>query len=153
MPKVKSISEHIKQGTFRSDRHTATALQPIHEKLPEPSQMLKGTAKEIYYIETDFLNKNGLLNPAWLWQIEMMCINIAIAYDCLIELNDLKGSDLMVAIGAQPQFHPVLRLMWKSYGEAHKIACQLGITPISFTRFKMLEQQTEKNEFDEIEEM
>jgi len=150
--KRKPIEEHLKDGTFRADRHTTKALQPIHTQLPAPSDFLNDKAKEIYFIEVDFLNKNKLFNMAWLWQIEMMCYNIAIAYDCIETLKTLSGSQLVVKVNDQPQNHPTLRLMWRSYGEAHKIAMQLGITPVSFTRFKKMTEDEETSEFDLIED-
>jgi phage terminase small subunit len=148
--KRKPIADHILEGTFRDDRHTATALQPYAEQLPQPSDMLNEFARELFYVEVAFLNKNRMYNPAWQWQIEMMCYNIAVAFECMNELKDKSGSGLLIKVHDQPYFNPTLRLMWKSYEHAHKIAIQLGITPVAFTKFKQMTDEAKPTDLQKL---
>jgi len=150
MPKVKTVQEHITEGTFRGDRHTATALQPYVEQLPQPSEMLNDFAKELFYIEVGFLNKNRMYNPAWQWQIEMMCHSIALAFECMHDLKGKTVDELVNKDKGLDYMDGKLRLMWKSYGEAHKIAMQLGITPVAFTKFKQMTDESKPTDLQKL---
>ena len=150
MPKVKTVQEHITDGTFRGDRHTTKALQPYMEKLPQPSEMLNDFAKELFYIEVQFLNKNRMYNPAWQWQIEMMCYSIALAFECMNEIKDIRVGELVREDKGHDFMDVKLRLMWKSHSEAHKIAMQLGITPVSFTKFKQMAEEDTQSDLQKI---
>jgi hypothetical protein len=43
-----------------------------------------------------------------------------------------------------------LRLMWRSFEEARKIAVQLGITPVAFTKFKQMTDEAKPTDLQKL---
>lgn len=141
------------QGTLRKDRE-GNYLKLVKLKyIPEPPKDLKlnKDAVNIWNFHIVDLVDNGIISKQDLIIFSVFCIELA-RYFKLYGLIEKKGETFETQTG-YPMPRPELSIMRNSFKIAYDIANKFGLTPVSRDQIKSDLQQTEKNEFDEIEEM
>lgn len=123
-PKAKHESIKLANGTFRRDRD---ASLPAPTGDPEPPELLRDSAREVWFRLVDLLNRTpGLLSPVDASAMARYC-NSLIEYMQMQKLVDEQG---YIAFGKSgPYQHPAVGIRNKADDRMTKFEARFGMTP------------------------
>lgn len=142
---IKSTEEHIKDGTYRKDRHANRGVKlEVLEEISVPEE-LTNHAKEKWLEIVPVLHKNGLVTAVDLPTLTDAFIAYGAAQECLAIVQDKFGS--IAAYWAQLNKFKEVDLIQK-YNESMEIYKKTmekyGVTPAARARIKVQPKQEDE---------
>lgn len=137
---MKSITQHLKQATYRADRHEGKGVTNGLKKPPPPPKDLPEAAREIWKAEVGELFEATVIAAKDLPVLRDLVMQVM--YMRQAEA-DLKTNGLTIKADLKAGQKLVTNPAWRIYQDAQKIVLQIrkefGCTPLSGQRMTMPE--------------
>ena len=137
---MKSVKQHIAQGTYRPDRHEGKGVTKGLEKPPPPPKDLPEAAREIWKAEVGELFAATVIAAKDLPTLRDLVMQVMYMRDAEA---DLKKNGLTIKADLKAGEKLVTNPAWRIFQDAQKIVLQIrkefGCTPLSGQRMTMPE--------------
>jgi P27 family predicted phage terminase small subunit len=131
----KPVEQHLKEGTFRKDRHELPVVIGRRE-LPALPDHLSVSQRELWELVVSDMSSSGVLQSTDRFAIE----GFVIALDQAREANEIIRVEGLITTGARGVLmkHPAVSIRKEAWNQVLAYALQLGLTPQARARLGLL---------------
>jgi phage terminase small subunit len=135
---MKSREQHLRDGTYRADRHGNEPEFPVLDNIPDPPDKLSKEEAVYWYRYCTILDEMGLLSDVFLITLVDLC-RVEVLKNDLLSKADAEDSG--------EQINRILGDAVKAQDLALRLRAKLGLTPVD-ARKVSVKPKRKDNPFD-----